>query len=65
MSDLVFGTWLSRIIRWALAAGLGFIAWKYDDLWFFYLLAAAAFITGFLVPKKCIEDSCNLPDKEA
>jgi hypothetical protein len=60
MSSEALGTWLSRIIRWAMAAGFFYLAWTYSDLWFFYLFAGVAFITGFMVPKRCIEDSCNI-----
>jgi hypothetical protein len=63
MSDAVFGTWFSRIIRWLLAAGFGYIAWKYDDLRIFYLFSAVVFITSFMNPKRCIDDNCNLPDQ--
>jgi hypothetical protein len=65
MSDAAFGTWFSRIIRWLLAAGFGYVAYKNEDFSILYLFAAVAFITSFMTPKRCIEDSCNLPDKDA
>jgi hypothetical protein len=65
MTDLQFGTWVSRIIRWALAAAFAWMAYAYKGMEFLYLFAAVVFITGFFVPKRCIDDSCALPDKEA
>jgi hypothetical protein len=59
MSDEVVGTWVSRILRWALGAGFALIAFKYSDLWFLYIFALVSFVTGFMVPKRCIEDQCN------
>jgi hypothetical protein len=59
MSDEKFATWFSRIIRWALAAGFAWAAYQYDDLKIFYLFALAAFITGFMVPHRCMNDSCS------
>jgi len=55
MSDEKFATWFSRIIRWALAAGFAWAAYQYDDLKIFYLFALVAFITGFMVPRRCID----------
>ena len=59
MSDAFIGTWLSRIIRLAMAASFGYIAHLYDDLWFLYIFAGIAFITGFMVPKRCLGDECQ------
>jgi|688.fasta_scaffold38859_3 hypothetical protein len=59
MSDEKFATWFSRIIRWALAAGFAWAAYQYDDLKIFYLFALVAFITGFMVPRRCIDHGCN------
>lgn len=59
MSDTLFATWFSRIIRWILAAGFAWIAYEYDDLRFMYLFAAVAFVTGFMVPERCLDDTCN------
>lgn len=61
MSDVQFATWFSRIIRWALAAGFAWAAYVYDDLKIFYLFAGVAFITGFMVPRRCMDNSCSNP----
>lgn len=55
MSNEFLPALISRIARWALAAGFFYIAWAYTDLWFFYIFSAVAFITGFLVPERCIK----------
>jgi hypothetical protein len=59
MSDAQFATWFSRIIRWVLAAGFAWAAYQYDDLKIGYLFAGVAFITGFMVPRRCIDQSCS------
>lgn len=61
MSDLTFGTWVSRIVRWALAAGFVYLGYTYEGMEFLYLFALVVFITGFFVPKRCVDDQCNLP----
>lgn len=63
MNDANIGKWVSRIIRWALAAGFTWIACQYSDLWFFYLFAITALITSFMIPKRCIDGVCPTDDK--
>lgn len=62
MSDLTFGTWVSRIIRWAMAAGFAYLAYIYEGMEFLYIFALVVFITGFFTPKRCVDDHCNLPE---
>ncbi len=64
MNNELIGTWVSRIIRWAMALGFAYVAYRYNDLWFLYIFALVAFITGFMVPKRCIDDSCPTGWKE-
>ncbi len=54
-----FAIWVSRVIRWISAAGFARAAWLYDDLKILYLFALVAFVTGFLVPKKCMKETCT------
>jgi hypothetical protein len=62
MSDLEFGTWVSRIIRWALAIMFAWMAYYYEGVKFLYIFSLILFITGFLVPRQCVskDGACNV-----
>ncbi len=59
MTDLQFGTWVSRIVRWFLAALFAFFAYRYEGMWYFYIFAGVLFLTGFIAPKRCVEPKFN------
>ncbi len=59
MNDIVFGTWISRILRWALAFLFAWLAYTYKEARILYIFAGLLFITGFFTPKKCI-DGCEI-----
>ena len=56
--------WFSRILRWSLGAlfiGAG-IYYYQDGAWPAILLGAVLVVTGFLRPKRCLEEEgCELP----
>lgn len=62
--EINFATWVSRLIRWALAAVLAYIAYSFEDAKILYIFAGVAFISGFFAPKRCIDDNCNIPPRE-
>lgn len=50
--------WFHRILRWGLGLlfiGVGLYYWQ-DDAWPAVLFGAVMLATGFLRPKRCIED---------
>lgn len=55
--------WLSRFLRWGF--GLLFIwAGTLDpSAWPAYILGGITFITGFFRPKRCLEETCDVPNK--
>jgi hypothetical protein len=54
-----WANWLSRIIRWGLAAAFIGLAIAYDHEPVLYAAGAIAFITGFFNPRRCTAASCN------
>jgi hypothetical protein len=52
--------WLSRTIRWALGLVLLWLAYTYDEAQILYLVGAVVFATGFLRPRRCTSDHCNI-----
>ncbi len=58
--------WFSRILRWTL--GLFFIGvgvWYYrEGAWPAILFGAVFIVTGFLRPRRCIDDNCALPGQK-
>jgi len=55
--------WFSRILRWALGIGLLFLGAKYlkeDYGWVLILFGSITVVTGFLRPKRCLDDNCNV-----
>lgn len=58
--------WLSRLLRWGLGVFfiiVGFIYYTAGG-WPAILFGAIFFITGFFRPKRCIDGSCEIPDKD-
>lgn len=60
MQSATMALWLSRSIRWALAAGAAYLAYSYNEP-VLYGVAGVLFVTGFLKPKRCVED-CKIND---
>lgn len=58
--------WFSSIIRWVLGAFfIGVGIWYIDrDGWPAILFGAVMIITGFLRPKRCLNESCELPSSK-
>ncbi len=52
--------WLHRIIRFGLGITFIVIAFQYEDAWPLYVFGGLLFITGFLRPRRCIDDKCDL-----
>jgi hypothetical protein len=59
MTDLQFGTWVSRTVRWLLALLFAYFAFSYEGMWYLYIFAAVLFLTGFIAPKRCVETKLN------
>ncbi|MCC6287930.1 MAG: hypothetical protein IT249_08595 [Chitinophagaceae bacterium] len=58
--------WVSRLIRWGLGGlciAIGILYFNQDG-WPAIIFGAIMMITGFFRPKRCIDDSCNLPADE-
>ncbi|HTN06847.1 DUF2892 domain-containing protein [Agriterribacter sp.] len=57
--------WFSRLLRWGL--GIVFIVTGYlyysEGGWPALLFGVILFATGFLRPKRCLDGTCDLPDK--
>ncbi|HEX5024636.1 MAG TPA: hypothetical protein VFV68_05160 [Agriterribacter sp.] len=56
--------WFSKVLRWAL--GLLFIGvgvfYYHEGGWPAILFGLIFFATGFLRPKRCLQEGCELPD---
>ncbi len=52
--------WLHRFLRFGLGAAFLTIATQYEDAWPLYIFGGILFITGFLRPRRCIDDQCDL-----
>jgi hypothetical protein len=59
INDQLLGTWIGRIIRWTFGLLLAWVAFSYEEP-FLYGVGAIVFATGFLRPKRCNADGCNL-----
>lgn len=66
IADTNFVTWFSRIFRWLV--GLGFVTagiMFYDKGgWPAIAFGALIFITGFLRPRRCMDDVCDVEDNQ-
>ncbi|MBL0134395.1 MAG: hypothetical protein IPP79_10515 [Chitinophagaceae bacterium] len=54
--------WFSRILRWGLGAfftGAGIIYFK-EGAWPAIAFGAIIFATGFLRPKRCLDETCSV-----
>lgn len=57
--------WFSRILRWGLGIlfmTVGYIYFQ-EGGWPAIVFGIAFFVTGFFRPKRCIDGSCEIPDK--
>ncbi len=55
--------WFSRILRWTAGIfflGVGYKYRKEDSSWMVILFGLVFFITGFLRPKRCLDDNCKI-----
>ncbi|HRO47877.1 YgaP-like transmembrane domain [Agriterribacter sp.] len=58
--------WFSRLLRWGLGIAFmvtGFLYYK-EGGWPALLFGVLLFVTGFLRPKRCIAESCDLPSAD-
>jgi hypothetical protein len=55
--------WFSSILRWALGLlfmVVGYIHAKEDSDWVVIVFGLIILATGFIRPKRCIDDNCNI-----
>ncbi len=55
--------WFSRIFRWTLGIvflSAGYLYRKEEGSWMIILFGLVLFVTGFLRPKRCLDDNCNV-----
>jgi len=57
--------WFSRALRWALGLFFIWIGFHYEDAWPVMIFGLAFFATGFLRPRRCIEDNCSLDENNS
>jgi hypothetical protein len=55
--------WFSRSLRWALGIFLIWIGFHFEDAWPVKIFGAVVFATGFLRPRRCIDETCTMPDE--
>ncbi|MCU0396180.1 MAG: hypothetical protein MUF29_09730 [Chitinophagaceae bacterium] len=60
INEVSLANWISRIIRWALGLVFLWLAYTYEDAKVLYFFGAVVFATGFLKPKRCTQDSCQV-----
>jgi nicotinamide riboside transporter PnuC len=60
MINKIDPVWFSRIIRFGLGIAFIAIARQYEDAWPLYLFGGIFIVTGFLRPRRCIDDKCEL-----
>jgi len=54
--------WFSRLLRWGLGIiflVLGYLFSDDNSAWAFFLFGVVFIFTGFLKPKRCLDDKCN------
>jgi hypothetical protein len=55
--------WFSSILRWTLGLGFWGIGWVYhkeEYSWVLFVFGLLLFATGFIRPRRCIADKCDL-----
>jgi len=55
--------WFSSILRWSLGLLfmiLGYIYFKDETGWVILVFGLIIFATGFIRPKRCIDDNCTI-----
>ena len=55
--------WFSSILRWFLGLlfmAMGFMESKDEYSWAVIVFGLIVFATGFIRPKRCIDDNCNI-----
>lgn len=57
--------WFSRLLRWALGIVFTTVGVLYfnDGGWPAILFGIVFFATGFFRPRRCIDETCSLPEK--
>ncbi len=60
MLEKINPVWFHRILRFGLGALFIGIAFFYKDAWPLYIFGGIIFITGFIRPRRCIDDQCDL-----
>lgn len=57
--------WFSRLLRWTLGLVFTSVGVLYfnDGGWPAILFGAVFFATGFFRPRRCIDGTCSLPEK--
>ncbi|HSC36896.1 MAG TPA: hypothetical protein VLD19_03455 [Chitinophagaceae bacterium] len=56
--------WVSKILRWSL--GVLFIVWGIlaDHDWYTISFGCIILATGFLKPRRCIDENCDIPSRK-
>jgi len=55
--------WVSSILRWVLGAGflvMGYAYHQQDYAWVLFVFGTLLIVTGFLRPKRCVQDRCEI-----
>ncbi|MBC6490242.1 hypothetical protein ACFSQD_07965 [Flavihumibacter stibioxidans] len=60
MLEKIDPVWLHRIIRFGLGSVFIGVATQFDDAWPLYIFGGVMFISGFIRPRRCIDDKCDL-----
>lgn len=58
-----FVLWFSSILRWTLGLlfmGLGYMYFEEKSSWALILFGLVFFVTGFIRPKRCLDDDCKI-----
>jgi hypothetical protein len=59
--------WFSSILRWSLGLlfmAIGFIYSKDESAWVIILFGLIILVTGFIRPKRCIDNDCETRSNE-
>lgn len=60
MLEKIDPVWLHRIIRFGLGGAFIAVATQFEDTWPLYIFGGVMVITGFIRPRRCIDDKCDL-----
>jgi len=61
--DNKLAIWFSSILRWSLGLlfmVMGYINLKDESAWVILVFGLIIFATGFIRPKRCIDDNCKI-----